>query len=66
MKANELYQKQPDLIYGKICHARMHSLTNFQRIRFVSFEELTQEQVNIWTGTISVQLENNGILLETT
>ena len=50
----------------KICHARMHSLTNFQRIRFVSFEELTQEQVNIWTGTISVQLEINGILLETT
>ena len=50
----------------KICHARMHSLTNFQRVRFLSFEELTQEQVNIWMGTISIQLENNCVLLETT
>ena len=50
----------------KICHARMHSLTNFQRIRFVSFDESTQEQVNVWTGVINIQLENNAILLETT
>ena len=50
----------------RICHARMHNLTNFQRIRFVSFQENTQEHVNIWTGIISIQLENNSILLETT
>ena len=50
----------------RVCHARVHSLTNFQRVRFLSFEELTQEQVNIWMGTISIQLENNGVLLETT
>lgn len=50
----------------RICHARMHSLTNFQRIKFVTFSEATQEQVNIWTGTINIQLENNAILLETT
>ncbi len=50
----------------KLCHARMHSLTNFQRIRFVGFQESTDQQVNVWSGTINVQLENNAILLETT
>jgi hypothetical protein len=50
----------------KICHARMHSLTNFQRIRFVSFQELTQQQVNVWSGLVNIQLENSAILLETT
>ena len=50
----------------RICHARMHSLTNFQRIRFVSFQELTQQQVNVWSGLVNIQLENSAILLETT
>ena len=50
----------------KLCHARMHSLTNFQRIRFLSFQELTQQHVNVWTGSIIIQLENNAVLLETT
>ena len=50
----------------RICHARMHSLTNFQRIQFEAFTESTQEQVNIWTGAITIKLENNAILLETT
>jgi len=50
----------------KICHARMHSLTNFQRTRFVSFQELTQQQVNVWSGLVNIQLENSAILLETT
>ena len=49
----------------KLCHARMHSLTNFQRIRFLSFQELTQQHVNVWTGSIIIQLENNAVLLET-
>jgi len=50
----------------RICHARMHSLTSFQRIQFGAFTETTQEQVNIWTGAITIKLENNAILLETT
>ena len=50
----------------RICHARMHSLTNFQRQTFQDFSEEVSEQANIWTGTISIQLENNGVLLETT
>ena len=50
----------------RICHARMHSLTNFQRSRFVSFQEMTQQQVNVWSGLINIQLENSAILLETT
>jgi len=49
----------------RIIHARRGSLTNFQRIQFASFNELTQEQVNVWTGTISVALVNSVVLLET-
>ena len=50
----------------KVTHARMHSLTNFQRQTFQTFTEEVSEQAKIWTGTISMQLENNAVLLETT
>ena len=50
----------------RIMHIRVHDLTNFQRVRFVNFTELTQEQVNLWTGTITIQLENRAVLLELT
>ena len=49
----------------RLCHARMNSLTDFQRMQFHSFDEDVGDQVNMWTVTISIQLENNGILLET-
>ena len=49
----------------RICHARRLSLTNFQRIQFLSFNEEVGEQARIWTGTLQIQLENNGVLLET-
>ena len=49
----------------RICHARMHSLTNFQRQQFMSFSEETSEQVNMWTGSVEIRLENNAVLLET-
>tara|TARA_R100000458_G_C8019870_1_gene80100 strand:- start:51 stop:488 length:438 start_codon:yes stop_codon:yes gene_type:complete len=49
----------------RICHARRHSLTNFQRIIFESFFEDTDENVNVWSGSIGIELENNSVLLET-
>jgi hypothetical protein len=49
----------------RVCHARMHSLSNFQLQQFVNFQELTQEQANLWAGTITVTLTNNAVLLET-
>ena len=49
----------------RIMHARRHSLSDFQRQLFISFSEEVGEQANIWTGTIQIQLENNGVLLET-
>ena len=49
----------------RICHARMHSLTNFQRQQFMGFDEETREQVNVWTGTVEITLENKAVLLET-
>jgi len=50
----------------RICHKRMHSLTNFQRQQFQNFNEETSDQVNIWTGTVAIQLVNNAVLLEIT
>ena len=49
----------------RICHARMHSLTNFQRIQFLNFTEMTTDTVNVWMGTVQVDLVNNSVLLET-
>ena len=47
----------------RITHARKSSLTNFQRQQFMNFSEEVSEQVNVWTGSVSIRLENNGILL---
>jgi len=65
---NSQRQRLYDIIreIRKLCHSRMHSLTNFHRIRFVSFNELTQQQVNVWSGIVNIQLENSAILLEIT
>ena len=60
---NRLYDLMREL--RRICHSRMHSLTSFQRIQFQNFQELTQEQANIWAGTINIELVNNAVLLET-
>ena len=49
----------------RVCHARIHSLTNFQRIQFMDFNELTNAQANVWAGTISIQLVNSASTLET-
>ena len=49
----------------RICHARMHSLTNFQRIQFLSFNEMTSDTVNVWMGNSQIALVNNAVLLET-
>jgi len=68
IQTNANRQRLYDLVkeVRRICHARMHNLTNFQRIRFMSFSESTEEEVNVWKGSITIQLENNAILLETT
>tara|TARA_B100000029_G_C17340671_1_gene875149 strand:+ start:179 stop:628 length:450 start_codon:yes stop_codon:yes gene_type:complete len=49
----------------RVCHSRKHSLTNFQRLQFNSFNEQTTEQARVWSGTASIQLINNAVLLET-
>ena len=49
----------------RICHARMHNLSNFQRIQFINFTEATTDQVNVWMGTIQIQLINDAVLMET-
>lgn len=46
----------------RICHDRIHSLTNFQRLQFLSFSEATTDQVNVWMGTIQISLVNDAVL----
>ena len=50
----------------RLAHARKSSLTNFQRVQFLSFAESTQEQANVWEGLINIVLVNHMVLLETT
>ena len=49
----------------RLCHNRMTSLTNYQRIQFLNFNEEASDQANVWTGSIEIELVNNGVLLET-
>ena len=48
----------------RLCHTRRHSLTNFQRIQFQSFNEGVGEQANVWVGDAAISLINEGILAE--
>ncbi len=43
----------------RICYSRRHSMSDFQRLQFEGFNEITQNQANIWSGTVSIQLVNN-------
>ena len=49
----------------RICHATMHTMTNFQRIQYINFHESTEEQQNIWQGRVAIELVSNAVLLET-
>ena len=49
----------------RITHNRKHSLTNFQRQQFMGFSEEVSEQANMWFGTVSIELVNNAVLLDT-
>ena len=49
----------------RVVHANKHGMTNYQRWQVTSFVEPVVDQANIWTGTVSILLENNAILLET-
>mgnify|MGYP001588592953 FL=1 len=50
----------------RICHSQMHSMTNFQRLQFVSFNELTQTTAQFWSGRCILEVVNFSILLEVT
>ena len=49
----------------RICHARRHSMTNFQRLQFSNFNEASEDQIGVWAGTIEIGLVNENILAET-
>jgi len=49
----------------RICHAKRHDMTNFQRVAFAGFSESTDDTLNIWAGSCDIQLSNDNIIAET-
>jgi|TARA_R110000765_G_scaffold404508_1_gene500772 hypothetical protein len=49
----------------RIAHVRRHSMTNYQRLQFVTFTESIDSEVNVWVGTVELELINNAVLAET-
>ena len=49
----------------RICHARVHSMTNFQRLQFSMFNETIGDDLNVWSGMVEVFVVNTNIVAET-
>ena len=47
-----------------ICFGKKHDFPNYQLIKIVGYQELVQEESNIWRGIVRIQLENHAILAE--
>ena len=48
----------------RVCHARRHSFTQFQRVQFQQFTEETTDQTNVWMGNVVIQFVNEDVLAE--
>tara|TARA_R110002110_G_scaffold141504_1_gene329367 strand:+ start:50 stop:496 length:447 start_codon:yes stop_codon:yes gene_type:complete len=61
-------QRLWDLIWEikRICFNKKHSLTYFQRIQFMNFNEQVDEELSMWTGFVRIQLINQAVKLDTT
>lgn len=57
----KLYDLRKEIV--RIVHNNIHSMTDFQRIQFVNFQELHEEQLNIWMGRIVIELLNSAVKL---
>tara|TARA_R100000808_G_scaffold9273_1_gene25532 strand:- start:1357 stop:1794 length:438 start_codon:yes stop_codon:yes gene_type:complete len=49
----------------RICHSRVHSMTNFQRLQFSMFNETIGDDLNVWSGMVEVFVVNTNIVAET-
>ena len=49
----------------RICHARVHSMTNFQRVQFSAFNETMGDELNVWAGMVEIFVVNTNIVAET-
>ena len=52
----------------RICHKNRTapSVSGFQRVQFVNFIPETENAVNVWYGTVNIQLVNLSVLMEDT
>ena len=49
----------------RIIHNRMHSLSEYQRVQYVDFNEITDAAQRLWIGRVSISLVSDAVLLET-
>ncbi len=59
-KLNNLYK-----MVRAICFDRKHNFPSWQLIRLLSFQEMVEENLNIWRAQLSLQLENHGVAVDT-
>ena len=50
----------------RILFNNKHAMTNFQRVQFEDFNEEEEANINMWSGTIQVGLQNAAVKLDTT
>ena len=49
----------------RVTHNQMHALSQFQRIQYVNFVEMTDIAQRLWIGRISISFVSDAVLLET-
>ena len=49
----------------RICHKNTHRIEGYQRIQYMQFSELVDQQFNVWQGKIDIELVSNAVLRET-
>jgi hypothetical protein len=50
----------------RVCHAEMHNETAYQRVQFLSFNELIETSQGVWVGRIIIELLNSAQLMNKT
>ena len=63
MSRERLWQIKDEI--RRICHKNTHSIEGYQRIQYMQFSEMVDQQFNVWQGKIDIELVSNAVLRET-
>lgn len=45
----------------RVCEVNTHAVTGYQLLRFMNFTEFTTEELNIWRGSLTMNMESAGV-----